>query len=415
MKLVKVTILSGVSTFTRLITGFISVKVVAVVIGPAGVALVGQFSNFITMITAITSCVVNNGLVSYTAKYHSDTLSKHKLWQTSVLLSGWLSLLIGALIMIGSKWLAIIFFYDAKFTSIFLVFGASLILYVWNSLLLSIMNGQHEIAKLTIINSLSSVVGLVLSILLVYYYKVYGVLLALALVPNLMFFISLLMLRNSMWFKLKFFIGKIDRKSCMLLMNFAFMSIIASLVTPLQQLLVRNLMIVNVSMDIAGNWQGLQRISDAYLLIVYTAFNTYFLPKFSSLETKDEIKQELFSCYKIIIPFVAISIIMIYLFRNFIINMLYSKSFGDMGQLFFWQLVGDFFKTIAWPMGLIFVSKGKALVVGFNDLIFNTLIVILSYCLIKFIPIQASVLSFAITYFLWFVWITMLTRKYLND
>ena len=40
--LVKVTSLNAVATLVRMLTGFISVKVVAVLIGPAGVALLGQ-------------------------------------------------------------------------------------------------------------------------------------------------------------------------------------------------------------------------------------------------------------------------------------------------------------------------------------------------------------------------------------
>lgn len=415
MKLVKTTLLSGIATLTRLVSGFISLKIVAVVIGPAGVALVGQLMNFITMTGTVASGAINNGVVSLTAKYHDDECHKHRLWRTAVWLSSSLSLIVGLTAIILNQYFARWFLHDVKYAHVFIFFGCSILFYVWNQLLLAILNGQGEIVKMTMINTSTNVISLVLSILLVIKFKVYGALLAITLVPNIIFFVSLFFVYRSPWFKWGAFFGKFDRKILGELSSFTVMAIIAATVSPLQQLLVRNLMIDKINIDMAGNWQGLQGISNAYLMIVYTAFSTYFMPKFAGLKTKNEIKQELFDCYKLIIPFVALSIIIIYFSREFIIHLLYSRQFYGMSQLFLWQLVGDFFKTIAWPMGLIFVSKGKAMVIGINDIIFNMLIVILSYWLIKFMPIQATVLSFAVSYFLWFVWLAILTRKFLYD
>lgn len=415
MKLIKTTILSGITTLVRLSSGFISLKIVAVIIGPSGVALVGQLMNFITMAGTVASGATNGGVTSLTAKYHDDEQQKYKVWHTAVWLSGGLSLLVGLATIIFRHYLSVEFLHSEYYAGIFIAFGCSLLLFVWNQLLLAILNGQGEIAKMTIINTFSSFISLGVSVLLVFYCKVYGALLAIAIIPNFIFFISLFFVYRATWFKWSAFFGKFDTKTVVALSGFTLMAIIGAIVTPLQQLLVRNLIIKDISINMAGNWQGLQKISDAYLMIVYTAFSTYFMPKFAALKAKSEIREELFNCYKLIVPFVFLSVIMVYFSRNLIIHLLYSKSFEDMGQLFFWQLVGDFFKTIAWPMGLIFVSKGKALVIGINDILFNCLIVALSYYLIKIIPIQATVLSFAITYFLWFLWLAILTRKYLHE
>lgn len=414
MKLIKTTLLSGVITLVRLASGFVSLKIIAVIIGPTGVALVGQLANFITMAGTVASGAMNSGVTSLTAKYHGDEIKKNKIWQASIWLSGVLSIIIGLGCILFKNYLAIEFLHSTTYSGIFVAFGCSLLLYVWNQLLLSILNGQGEITKMTIANTASSLISLLASIMLVYQYKIYGALLAITIVPNIIFFISILTVYKSPWFRLTAFFGKLDRDSLRALSGFAIISIISATVNPLQQLIVRNLLIDRISIVFAGNWQGLQQISNAYLLIVYTAFNTYFLPKFASLKDKSHIRSELLSCYKIIIPFVILSIILVYFFKDFIIHLLYSHSFSDMSQLFFWQLIGDFFKTIAWPMGLIFASKGKVMVIGFNDVVFNILMVFLCYILIEYLPIQAAVISFAATYFLWFLWLSILTNKYLD-
>ena len=401
MKLVKTSLYSGL--------------IIAVIIGPSGVALVGQLGNFITMASTIASGAINGGVVSLTAKYHDNEQLKHRVWQTAVWISSGLSIITAIAVITFRNFLSIAFLHDPQYSGVFLAFGCSIVLFVWNQLLLAILNGQGEIGKLTIINAINSFASLGISIILVVHYQVYGALLAITLIPNLIFFFSLIFVYKTSWFRWRSFIGKIDKDTLKSLFGYTVIVIIGATVTPLQQLLIRNLMIDKINLTMAGNWQGLQKISDAYLMIVYTAFSTYFMPKFSSLKTTAEIKTELLSCYKLIIPFVASTIIVIYFGRNLIVHLLYSKAFMDMGQLFFWQLTGDFFKTIAWPMGLIFVSKGNARIIGMNDIIFNGALVILSYILIQFMAIQATVFAFAITYFLWFIWLTILTRKYLND
>ena len=415
MKLVKTSILSSISTFARLASGVISLKFVAVIIGPEGVALVGQFSNFINMVSSVASGAMATGVTSLTAKYSNDDEKKLQLWKNAIFISGCLSSLCGILIIIFNQQLSIIFLHDKKYHFVFILFGLTLILYVWNQLILSILNGLAEIGRMTFINTLNSFISVITSVILVYYYKIFGVLIAVTIVPNVIFFISLLCIYKRKWFRWSIFIGRFNKQRCYDLSNYTIMAIIAAIVTPLQQLLVRNLMIDKISLNMAGNWQGLQGISNAYLMVVYTAFSTYFLPKFAALNSNIEIKHELLKCYKIILPFVSISIVVIYFMRDFIIHVLYSKAFTGMGQLFFWQLVGDFFKTVAWPLGLIFVAKGKAIIIGVNDIVFNILLVILSYVLIQFIPVQATVFSFAIIYFIWFCWLIFLIQRFLHE
>lgn len=410
MKLFKTTLLSGLSTIFRLASSFISVKVIAIIIGPAGVAIVGQFANFITMVSTLASGAITNGIISYTAKNANNSELLHKVWKTGFCLSTILSSICTIGLLLFKDSISLYFLHSSEYSIVIVIFAFSIMFFVWNQLILAILNGLGKISKLTLLNIISNLVGLGISILLVLKWKILGALIALAIVPNLMLVIMIALVYFEPWFKIKNLIGKIDIDALKGLKNYTVMAIIAATVTPLQQIAVRNLIISHLDINIAGCWQGLQKISDAYLAIVYTAFSTYFLPKFASLENSKLIQKELNDCYKLIVPFVLLSIIMIYISREYIVKILFSNQFSAMNQLFLWQLVGDFFKTIAWPLGLVFLAKGNALVIGINDIIFNVLVVILSYWLINYIPVQAAVLSFAITYFLWFCWLLFLTK-----
>jgi PST family polysaccharide transporter len=67
--IVKVSSLSALSTIIKMMTGMVSMKVVAIAIGPVGVALLGQLNNFSTMVLGISNGGINAGITKFTAEY----------------------------------------------------------------------------------------------------------------------------------------------------------------------------------------------------------------------------------------------------------------------------------------------------------------------------------------------------------
>lgn len=72
MDIVRVFSFTAISTLVKMLTGLIGVKVVASVIGPAGVALVGQLNNFASIAMAVSSGGINSGIIKYVAEYKDN-------------------------------------------------------------------------------------------------------------------------------------------------------------------------------------------------------------------------------------------------------------------------------------------------------------------------------------------------------
>ena len=70
--LVKVSFLNAVATVISMLTGFVSVKVVAAVIGPVGVALLGQLNNFAQILLSVSNGGINAGITKYTSEYSDN-------------------------------------------------------------------------------------------------------------------------------------------------------------------------------------------------------------------------------------------------------------------------------------------------------------------------------------------------------
>ena len=71
MTLIKTSVLTAISTIIKLIAGFVINKVIAIYVGPSGLAVVGQLQNFMSIITTISNGAITNGIVKYTAEYRS--------------------------------------------------------------------------------------------------------------------------------------------------------------------------------------------------------------------------------------------------------------------------------------------------------------------------------------------------------
>lgn len=405
MKLVKTAFFSGIIAFIRIASGFVANKVIAIYTGPSGVALIGSFSNFIAIGLTFANGAINNGVIKYTAEYSEDNKELKKLFSTAFKISVCCALTVGAVLLLFAPFFTRLIFTDHVFVNTIRTLGLTIVFYSLNSLLISILNGKGQIRDFTIVNTSGSVLGLIITLVLVIYYKIEGALYALVLVQSIVFFVSLFFVTKSEWFSLEFFREKFDKGIAIKLSHYTLMAVVTALTVPVSQIILRNLLIKSLGINDAGIWQGLMRISDGYLMVVTTALGTYYLPKLSTLKTNSELRSEIIYGYKIIIPIVLVTCLLIYFLRSFIIQLLYTPDFYEMERLFFWQLIGDLFKIAAYILSYLMLSKTMTRTFIFTEVIFSVTYLLLSAYLVSVFGLSGITFSFAINYF--FYWITM--------
>lgn len=411
MKLASTISWSVLATLIRLANGFVLIKIVALLAGPLGVALIGQFSDFNSIVMALALGGISSGVIKYTSQYKDNYDELSKIWQTAVWVSIALSTPVIIVLLVFHNWLAQEFLHDVQYGSILVVFAFSLGFYVANTLLLNILNGLHEIKQFNTLSILNSTLGLLITIALVYQYKVYGALLAMVTSQSIALFIIVFFVRNHAWFQLSHFCGKFDKYYFKKLLSFTVMSLTLICVVPISQMFVRGYLASKTSWNTAGYWQGLQKISDAYLMIVCTALGTYLLPKLARLQTREEIGEELSGSYKLVMPFVIVSAVVIYCLRDFIIQLLFAKSFGAMRDMFFWQLLGDCFKIASYVLAYLMLARVKTKLFMITTIIWGVSFSFLSYLFINVVGADGAVIAFALSYMMYFLLFVFLYRK----
>ncbi|MFX8028127.1 O-antigen translocase, partial [Acinetobacter baumannii] len=83
------------------------------------------------------------------------------------------------------------------------------------------------------------------------------------------------------------------------------MAATSAAVAPLVQIAVRSYAIDQFGTAHAGYWEAMQRISSTYLGLVTTTLAVYFLPRIAELSTGAEIRQEIKTTGRIVLPIVC--------------------------------------------------------------------------------------------------------------
>lgn len=99
MNIFKVSILSLISTSISVASNFIITKIVAVYIGPSGLAIIGQLQNFISIALLTCGGFLRTALIKFTAESKNESLEQQQLWSAVLKVSLFLWVIISCSIL----------------------------------------------------------------------------------------------------------------------------------------------------------------------------------------------------------------------------------------------------------------------------------------------------------------------------
>jgi PST family polysaccharide transporter len=411
--LVKVSFLNGISTIIRMLAGLVSTKVVASVVGPVGIALLGQLNNFTTIILSLANGGITTGITKYISE-HSEKEEKTRSYiGTAFRITFIFSLVTGLAMIFGAGYFSKLILKDDAYKTVFYIFGITIIFYALNAMLLAILNGFKEYKLFVKVNIISSITSLLFSVVMALTFGLMGALISAVTFQSVVFLITLVLVSRTSWFSWSMFLGRIDKRSAYNLVQYSFMALATAIIVPLSQLMVRGYIAERISVTDAGIWEGVNRISGMYLMVVVTSFSVYYLPRLAELNNNTEIRKEVMSVYQLMIPFLVLASLSIYILRDLIISILFTREFTPMGDLFPYQLMGDILKMSGWVLGYLMVAKAMTRVYIFMEFLNYSIFVVLSYVLIGFYGVKGATIAYAIGHLVYLAGMFIIFRKML--
>ena len=413
-QLFKISSLNSLSVLIKIGIGVITSNMLAIFVGAGGMAYIGNFRNFISSLEGVSTLAFPTGIVKYVGENEQKEKELTKIITTVLVTFLGLATLLGILIFTYSNFLCLkIFGNNLQYEIVFKVVAVVLPFSVISVLYTSIINGLGKYSKLIYATIISNVLALLLTIFLIYEFKIIGALLSITLNAVVLFGVTLFYVPKKLRVLSRIDFKEYDFSVIKKLAGFSFMILPSILLSPYLTLEIRKFLILKVGLEHAGFWEAITRVSNLYLIFITTLISVYFYPELIKAKNKLESRQVFYRFYKVIIPIFITSGIIIYLARFLIIKILYTSEFSAISDLFIWQMIGDLFKICGMILGFQFLAKKMVLPYIFLEVVSNLFLYFLSIYLIKAVGIEGVLMAQAAEQCLYFLVLVFYFRKIL--
>lgn len=397
------TLWTAFSTAFKIVVGLLLIKLFALQFGTAGLGQVANFMTLITVLGVFAGAGIFNGVTKYVAEFEHQPDKLTALLSTAnhiiVSFSGVLALILFLFAEQISQWL----FYSKDYQSVIMATAVAQFGIANSNYFLAILKGYRNVKANALSVIIGSLLGLVVFLIGLYCGGYQGALVGFVVLPALVFLPARYFLNRQLQ-AVKFwgnfaFSAEYAKK----LLKFSVMVFLTAVTLPVAYVLMRDLLVEHHSLEALGLWQGVSKISDAYLQFITAAFSVYLLPTFAKLHEKSALQKELVKALK----FVGISVIWtsltIFTFKHWIILLLYTEDFLAMEPLFMWQLLGDVFKVMAYVFGYLIVAKASLKLYAAAEFLQLALLVGMGYLFIPLHGAEGATQAYFATYFCYFL------------
>jgi polysaccharide transporter, PST family len=351
--------------FAKLLSGFLISKATAIFIGPIGMGVLGNFRTFLAVIENVCLLGLNQSLVKYVSENKQDHNKLKKTIYTAFVFVVMVLVFVELVLFSVSNYVSSYLGVNQLFFIIFLLLFP---FYIASSLLLAIVNGLEYYKKLITVQVLSQILSVCISLYFIASFS-FGALVS-VLAFQLVVFVYLLyyFIKKKFGF-IEFKTINFDRAILKNFLIYALMFAVSGVLGSWVLFAIRAEIVKVFGLHQAGIYEALQRIASYSLLLVSSFMSMYYFPKLSQTSTLLQAKPIVLDYLKKIWALFIVLLIVVFLFRDFIIQILFTNKFVAMSELFLYQLLGDAFKAFSLILGTVLIAQKRVKAFLFTELL----------------------------------------------
>lgn len=395
-------IFGGVQVF-NIVISIIRSKFVAVLLGPAGMGIMGMLQATAGMVAALTNFGLGTSAVKDISAAHATGNSIRVSTVVTVFRRlVWITGLLGAVItLLLSSWLSQITFGNKEYTWAFIWISGTLLLNQISSGQSVLLRATRQIKAMAQSGIIGSVLGLITSVPLYYFFGMKGI------VPGII--VSAITSLVLTWY----FARRIEIKPLFVskartiaegkgMLKMGFMISLSGLITLGASYIVRIFITRTGGVADVGLYNAGFAIINTYVGLIFTAMGTDYYPRLaavshSNTESKTVINQQAEIALLILAPIIMIFLV----FINWVVILLYSNQFVAVNDMILYAALGMFFKAASWAIAFIFLAKGASKLFFWNELLANIYVLVLNILGYHFWGLTGMGLSFLAAYLLY--------------
>ena len=124
-----------------------------------------------------------------------------------------------------------------------------------------------------------------------------------------------------------------------------------------------------------------------------------------------DFRKEVVKIYKMLLPLLVSGMLVVFIFREVIIKVLYTSEFIEMSSLFKWQLLGDLIKFMAIVMSYQFIAKKQIGYFIFTEVLSVLMFYGFSVYFIDIYGTDGVVIAHFVRYILFFFVVLFILRR----
>lgn len=402
-RILKASSIVGGAQAINMIIGMVRTKFVAVLLGPAGVGLMGTYLSITGLIGSMSGLGINSSGVREVAEA-SGTGDAEKVGRTILTLRRmvWLTGCVGALVMLlGAVPLSRYTFDDTGHAVPIMFLAITIFFQAIQGGQMALIQGMRRIGDLARINVLGSFVGTAISIALYLWLGMEGI------VPALIA-MAVFNLGTSWWFARKIPVPRVEmswRESFRQtggLVNLGVAMMWASLVAAFVAYLARALIAQDIGIEAVGVFQAAFSLSGMFINFVLGAMGADFYPSLTAVSGDDEKMCKLVNEQTEIGLLLAVpGLIATIVLAPWVIQIFYTGAFSQAADLLRWFVFGCLGRVVSWPMGFIMLAKGESRLFLVTETIFGLTHVALLWVGLKVFGLTGVAMAFMALYVLY--------------
>ena len=335
-------------------------KCVAMILGPAGVGLIGTFTSITALISAVAGMGINSSGVRQIAEA-TGSGDQERIARTAIALRR-VSLvlgLLGAAVMVAmSPWLSQWTFGDRSHVLALMLLSLTVLFGAISGGQTALIQGTRRIGDLMKLTMLGAAAGTVASIPLVWLWGERGI-------APFMIVVAACAIVTSWWYARKVPLAPVTCdvrqtvRECKPLLAFGFSLMVSGLLTLGGAYLIRVIVIRTLGMEATGQYQAAISLSAIYVGFVLNAMGTDFYPRLTAVSADHAAMTTMVSEQSEISLLLAVPGILATLaFAPLVIALFYSRDFTPAVEVLRWQILGIALRVVSWPIGFAILAKG---------------------------------------------------------
>lgn len=409
----KATSLFGGVQVYQILIQIIKSKFIAILLGPAGVGIIGLYQSGLQLFQQLTSFGLAQSAVRDVAEADASGDTVHIAKTIKVVRRlVWFTGLLGLVAVAGfSPLLSKSSFGNYDYTVPFIILSVTLLLEQLSAGQKVILQGMRRLKDLAKCSAFGATFGLVTSIPLYYLIGVDGIVPTLILNSACMLTLSWLYSRR---IKTEF-VEVTPRQTfiqgrLMLVMglSMSFSGILATGVA----FVIRGFIQNTGGIEEVGLYQAGFMIIETYVGLIMNAIATDYYPRLAAINDDNvkcriAVSQQGEIATVILAPLLTICLV----FMPIVLNILYSEQFINANRYISWACLGMMFRLASWIISFMFVAKAESKLFMINELMgkfYNLFFSIIGY---KLLGLQGIGIAFVLYYFVYFIQVYLIARN----